>query len=388
MEREARTKRVFILGAGSAKSHTGGVFPGIDEFFVCAKELGITVDLSPSLSARKHYEGLQQFVQQHFGYSVVRAKGSLNIEDVLTHVEIELQRNPSGPLVTVNEQLKELIREVLLMLSERVKGLDATAGEYREFAQRLTYHDTVITFNWDLLLDEALQYEQHPYAAFGDKVEPGGLGMQWTNFLNRFTGNRQNLFHDKAVVFPEPYSEWGREGGFYLKAHGSIDWYSCQNPGCRLVGILFRKNEPRVKYYCAECGEAVVNVLVPPVLNKQLHAYPAIRSIWNAAAREMGIANHLIIWGYSLPATDFYSKWLIRQARHPKLETVSVINPAILSRRKKAYGEYARTVHSLFVGTVDRESLRFYEDFQDYVSGREVHQKYSSIGLRKLKAEA
>ena len=40
-------------------------------------------------------------------------------------------------------------------------------------------------------------------------------------------------------------------------------------------------------------------------------------------------ARELVIWGYSLPPTDFYSQWLFRQAPPHRLERVRIINPEV-----------------------------------------------------------
>lgn len=383
------TKRIFLLGAGSSKSHTDGLFPGIGEFFARAKKLQLTIDEEQPSEIRKGYEQLYDFVQEHFGCSIIHTDRAINIEEILTYVEIELQRNSSGPLVTVSEQLNDLIREVLLKLSDCVgdQNADSPSGGYKEFAERLGYRDTIITFNWDLLLDEVLKLCEQPYKQ-DREVGESGVGKQYANFLNRFTSNLKQRFDTSAPLIAEPYSEWRGDDGFYLKAHGSIDWYSCKNTSCRAAGMLFTKNEPQTDYSCAECGEAVMNVLVPPVLNKQLHAYPAIRSIWNTAAREIRATEELIIWGYSVPATDFFSKWLIRQARQKNLKSVTVINPSVLTGSKKNYAEYARGVHDMFSDLLTWESFRFYENFSDYLAGLEVRQKHPSSRLEVMRRKA
>jgi hypothetical protein len=68
---------------------------------------------------------------------------------------------------------------------------------YLEFAQRLDLRDTVITFNYDTLLEQALDAVGKPYRLFSTRFKSGGTEVDTSR-------------DDEVVV---------------LKVHGSIDWF-------------------------------------------------------------------------------------------------------------------------------------------------------------------
>lgn len=381
------SKRIFILGAGASKAHTCDVFPGIGEFFQRARDLNITCSNEHGLKIKEEYKALHDFIKKHFGLSVVKTTKNLDIEEILTYVEIALQKNSSSALLSINEQLKGLIREVLIKLSHKISHRDPAGESYNQFSDLLDHTDTVITFNWDLLLDNILMSQRGnprnftPTRRYAD-------GIQYVNFRSLYAGN-SGFFDERSMpAIKQPYSQWEHSSGLYIKAHGSIDWYCCVNQSCRANNVLFIVDNPEIVYYCAECHEQVVNVLVPPVLNKQMNTYSVIRSLWNTAAKEMQTVEHLIIWGYSLPATDYHSKWLLRQARHKHLKKLTIINPAILTKRKRGFTNYKRNIVDMFKGQLDMSSIELYETFSDYVSDIDVLDKYPVLRKRQIRTKS
>jgi hypothetical protein len=75
-------------------------------------------------------------------------------------------------------------------------------------------------------------------------------------------------------------------------------------------------------------------MIIPPVLKKEYRQYPLIRRIWNIASKEIESADEIIIWGYSLPPTDFLVFGLLRQARDKSLKRLILINPNIVRRKE------------------------------------------------------
>lgn len=369
-------KRLFILGAGSSKCHMEGNFPGIGEFFSMAKDLKITT--SPSGKVASRFSQLEDFLNTLFGWSLGRPSRSMDIEAVFTIAQIALERNTSIDHAAVNNQIKDLVSEVLLDLTQRLAPtVDANRNaSYYLFSRRLELRDTILTFNWDTLLDGALKFRGASEAEA--KELHSQTAQQYVNFRGRFLGNRGNdLEPPRQVFLTEPFSEWEGTWGYYLKMHGSIDWYSCDNRNCVLDGTLFEINHPGVMHYCGECGEPLNNNLIPPVQNKPLQSNPAIRRIWNVAAREMRVADDLIIWGYSLPATDFYSNWLLRQARSAKLKSLTLINPEVGQGRKtKRVGPYARRMREIFKNQFTTEQIRLFEEYADYLADIDVFAKH------------
>lgn len=387
---ETRTgKRVFVLGAGSSIGHLKGEYPGIANIFAFAKRLLITVDSTSARSPVERYQRLYEFIRENFGQSILDQSAAIDIEELLTFVEMTLERQEDGDLLQVNKLIKEIIRAVLI---EQPKKVEIEDGEYHRFNAMLDESDTIISFNWDLLLDGVLSEQLNQWYWMRENTEHKAL-TQYKNFVDAFVVRKKDLLsgvvhsgYNPEVQFP--YAGKETSIPMYLKAHGSVDWFACSNSACRASTVLFMVDDPSEKYFCSECHEPMMNILIPPVLNKRIYSFPAIRRIWNTAAKELTLAEEVVLWGYSLPPTDFYSKWLLRQARTGNLKRLTIINPAVVNnprqgdRTKVALGRaYVRRIYDIYRGVVDKDGLSLYENMYDYSFDQELRQKYGgSLG--------
>ena len=188
---------------------------------------------------------------------------------------------------------------------------------YRTFVQRLSPNDVVLTFNYDTLLEQALDDIAMPYT----------LTPEW--WLTRNT----------------PPS--GQEYIDLLKLHGSIDWYDRHyhddanrrradqglglpdldpifgpqrlvqpEPLCRgPVGVHGQHILPRVfrvsnhsKHFPFEegLGSHVVPFMLPLAYDKLL-GYDAILDLWENMHRTSDAYSSIIVIGYSMPPYDSYA---------------------------------------------------------------------------------
>lgn len=338
-------KRIFVLGAGSSISHSQGLFPSINDFFLRA--------IDHAIGDKSDLRELDKYIRIAFGKNIARDK--VNIEDVLTRVDIEIEQKPSPDLLMLRERLIKLIQTLLIELGNKVGD---NQGHYNYFTtQILTSRDTIITFNWDLLLDNLLNRE-----SIIDENKPRE-GQYWQMyFLN--TGYWERTIAGQSV--DPPYRAWGENWksreGHYIKMHGSLDWYYCVNEMCRARGRPFPMKLVGERLYCFECFEPMEILMVPPVLNKGIIQQSLIRRIWNLAKNEITTCQELIIWGYSLPATDFYSAWLLGQARLSEmLEKLVVINP------DKSENVLERLVQP-FRDKLSEHNIVLFNDFDEYIS--------------------
>jgi len=121
-------------------------------------------------------------------------------------------------------------------------------------------------------------------------------------------------------------------------------------------------------------------VIVPPVLNKSLSKIAAIRRIWNFANRCIQAAEELVIWGYSLPPTDFYAENLLRRTRKKELHKVDLVNPEVVYhmhevRRNRIFIRRFEDVVGLKWG----KGLEIYESIEDWINGITAGSKYGFI---------
>lgn len=358
-------KRVFILGAGSSIAISGGKFPSINDFFVSAKSLGLTKN--------PEFEEIKNYLHKSLG---IKSPGMLNIEDLFTHIEIELERYNSPEITKIRLQLLKLIREVLIGLEENT-SINLDQNEVLNKKWKIVATDTFITFNWDLLLDNIFGRKN---ILDGPRDTPGhSQYKQYDNFIKNLSVHSEFTWAHLSIG--DPYIKWDSNNGFILKLHGSVDWFSCINEKCRAWQKVFPLSKPLQTYYCSECHEPLENLLIPPILNKTYRQYSFIRRIWNLAAQEVRSANEIIIWGYSLPTTDFYSKWLLRQGRTDLIEKLVIINPFLVigQKEKKIRRNFLTFFTEIFKGVGSLKKISLFEDFDDYCEGLDIPQKYGLL---------
>jgi hypothetical protein len=355
-------KRVYVLGAGSSIAHSRGMVPSVTGFFPLARKL--------QLFSTYQFKELVSCVREVLG---LKARNQINIEDLFTHIEIELEKGSSSRLLEIRGQLFDLIQ---LVLSSSEKELSNDEGEYTRLLPKLEPSDTIITFNWDLLLDNVLNRERILSAIETRKVDKDTKSGQYWQFIQHLSARGEETWEHIAIS--PPYCDWNPNVGYYLKAHGSIDWFYCLNDSCRAFRKVFPTMDYTKPHFCSECHEKLQRLLIPPVLNKGYGQYPLIRRIWNLAAKELNSTNELILWGYSLPPTDFYSFWLLRQTREAPLQRLVIINPSVRRGRRKVRlnSPFVSKFYSIIRGKKPKEIIELYEYFGDYCDGIDILKKY------------
>lgn len=362
-------KRVYILGSGSSIGHSRGKFPSILDFFSLAYKQGY--------HSLEEFKRIDEFAKQFLGKNIFTAKSRIDIEEFFTLVEIEVERSHSPSLLHIKNKLLQLIQRLLLDLGEK---LDSKTSEYDFFIEKLREKDTVITYNWDILLDNKLDRKailENWYQKISRSNRKITL-KHYENFVVKISAFSEATRANIAVN--APYEEWNPDHGFYIKAHGSVDWYYCANEACRAFRKVFPVQNLRSRHYCSECHEELNCLIIPPVLNKGYRNYPMIRKLWNLASKEIASSSELIIWGYSLPPTDFYTSWLIRQARKGHINKITLINPEVVTKNRKGHRvriSFIRKYYDIFRDIIPKESVDLYETFSDYRQHNDIFMKHS-----------
>ena len=65
---------------------------------------------------------------------------------------------------------------------------------------------------------------------------------------------------------------------------------------------------------CSLCGSPLVNVIVPPTMNKSFEKFPKLGLLWSLAYRELNKADRVVIFGVSFAPSDYYLRWLFKKA--------------------------------------------------------------------------
>jgi len=174
-----------------------------------------------------------------------------------------------------------------------------------------TYGDTIITFNYDLVLEATATIYNRNRAEKGKNIGFAfntmfGKSNIVSDDINRyFIKNGQHDFFPAIDIFSEEASAIN-----LIKLHGSINW---------------KLNNDNNKTF-----------IVPPTWNK---SDTEIRKLWNLAYEELTKAKRIIIIGYSFPEIDIYVKSLIALALNENsiIQNIYFINPDSENAKKIVY---------------------------------------------------
>lgn len=297
---------------------------------------------------------------------------TLSLEDVYTQIELDedhlasiqglapglfLQQGSGEALdqPTVKQQLLEYVR---CRLEIDIEDVPVTCSVHVSLLEHSLLPednpDTIITLNYDLIVDEALR-----------SVESDRQGLPvYTGRLDRL---REFLIPRELTRAVVPYLlPQERDVGYYLKLHGSLDWLYCPNPGCPNHNAFFphfpagSRSAHSAGSACATCGVSLEWVLVPPTMKKSFERFPKLGLIWRLAHEELKAATKVVFFGVSMAPSDYYLHWLIRSSLvHRESEPeVTVINPSedALDRTRRLTGVNPRPYKSVEQYLDERDS--------------------------------
>mgnify|MGYP007097579674 CR=1 FL=1 len=218
----------------------------------------------------------------------------VNVERLLSEMraneELFESSRPATGRFTIDE-LTERRQKLLLSLAKwfhelQRKALDTTPAWLTGLVDKMRRERAqVISFNWDLVLDELL---------FGDSLSPAAYGLTHA-----------------------------RDGPRLIKPHGSLNWYEVST-GKHLHDskklILHGSGADAVyafKPYRAPASSkrTYMPLIVPPVFNKQFDG-PVFQNLWREAVSILSSASHVRFLGYSLAEADFHARFILRCGFH------------------------------------------------------------------------
>jgi len=356
-------RRVYVLGAGASASFSdkGISCPCVRDFFVCASKLG----LIERYKSESMMSTLWRFLRIEFGVRKAELQdATINIEDVLTLLDKRIEEYENRGQYYV-KGLKRRVQRGFNLLSTRFQLiafighvlLEITNGRlcplHKKLADQLTNDDTVITLNYDLLMDTALQSK-------GKWMQDTGYGIRFKSVIEG--GKFVDVNSSAKSQIP------------YLKLHGSLNWLHGENPynwmriGSHLpLGqdiFLLRKidhkisSEPidilgKYEYEENDLYYDLVSLLIAPRADKPYGSFPeAFNVLWDIAKSAIETAEEIIIIGYSIPISDTRCQQLIGNAtnngRKPAFIIVNRSPSAIEGRLRRIIGYSASSVYGSF----------------------------------------
>jgi hypothetical protein len=244
---------------------------------------------------------LEKIIEFHHPAFVAGRKTSFpDIEELLASIAVNLElfdasRPAEGTFTKAHleESREELLFTVARWFHElyedasKIPWLSKIIGDFRR------ENAAIVSFNWDLLLDQRL---------FGDRLDSNSYGL----------------------------SEGPGTGPALLKPHGSLNWYETtqiHKVADQKRVKIFHHEQPAECIYAflppreirSKLGKRYTPLIVPPTYLKDF-ARPIFRRLWSRCTEVLSTPRRLVFLGYSLPAADSHAQFIFRCRFHNQLE--------------------------------------------------------------------
>lgn len=361
-----RKLNVYVFGAG-ASSHakaplaTELLKAGFD--LICEAEPSqISIEsrrtvaaLLDTLYGSKLVSKIEEAIQNRYLYLLDPKFPSVTIEELLSFVDIGISNNETWlPYKELQQALYDFVFETIEQSTffsfggHLASNADGTLNRDRNCYHKLVDYlidlngqNCFISFNYDVLLDEAVSINDHRII--------GDYNLDFTDVEN---------YNDYWKVIKGQRSPNDID---ILKLHGSMNWGRCVN--CKKFYLAFYKKYNAYKSKtCKICNSHLSQVLVPPTYRKRIEEY-GISCLWDKASDSLSNADHITIIGYSFPDADIEAKWLFKRslAQGGKRPNLTLVEPQLEVRKKIA---------KIFGNTVGEMSC--FNTFEDYCERKQL----------------
>ena len=354
-----KRQKLLIIGAGCSQNYAQGesnidglVSPLDTNFFKMARKVLLNTNLERSFSVM--IEEMVHQLHKLYGYDAfefqdwintadaskfleVLEDNRLSLEKVMTQLILEnevFQRMPplndyyqaKNRAIDFDDSPFALIELVALTISKALQG--PVCSEHIKLANSLSQGDAVISFNYDILMDNALRETE--------KLTDCGYLVPFQRVSDGQTWRRADEEPSDITL---------------LKLHGSLNWLHCSYCNSTFLN-RFEKINPEYSSFpknCPNCGESNAyfqRVIVPPFLAKDYSLQP-MKYLWGQANRYVSKAREIVIIGYSFPPTDFATEALLRDSlpwSSQRQTRFTVVNPD-----KEVYERFRRVFNSSIV---------------------------------------
>ncbi len=317
-------KTVMLLGSGvSRAARSGGALskrPPLDADFFEIARTGKHV-------LRKSVVDTLNALVGDYSKALIRS-----LETSATYLYLKAVDSPSGSSYhTGFLSLLTLLQQVLAVTTNDLK-LGRRSLIYRFILcelRKLEHPEdlTIITFNYDLVIENALQEITLNNRA-GVFVFPGCYR------LDDFVSSPGARNHPEFNSISKEH-----EGVAILKLHGSMSWQSKHTSDSPRPSALFHPNReihvinsrhivPSLRWRPGARLVYLKPIIVPPVSGKRNMMHSSMQKLWNLSAAKLEEADRIIIAGYSCPPLDLEARILLSEnLRKNSSKKIYVIDP-------------------------------------------------------------
>ena len=363
--------RLFVLGAGF--SALGGLPLGN----------GLLERVREDVRASFQFAGWDGTLEQEIGeWSSLYPAESIDLERVLaySHRKHYLRLIGSDEYFEHGSRSIVAARRAIQRILIQATPSD-TPQPYRSFAQQLCPRDVVLTFNYDTLLEQALDDVGMPYTLSPEwwlKTDPGKFEPRFVDLL-KLHGSidwYDRHYHDAAV-------RWHAEQGHDVPNRDPIFGPAPTVPRERLArgtmeGEFGKHILPRVfrvpnhsEHFPMEerIGSNIVPFILPPAYDKLLGNDP-ILDLWENLHRTQDSYSSIVVIGYSMPPYDSYA-----------YETLGRLFVEYQQGGDLTYSEHRRVPIQLITLADSRQHALKGFPFLDSAKTRVWHQGFSTDAL-------
>lgn len=346
-------KRIFLLGAGFSKE--AGLPLGnelIDFILNKLKNSANVLDTGDT----GFYQEISDFLK---GIQIKFPELIEDVELLFTEIDLALIGNFAGLFKDIGFSIEDLRMFRMKLSGALVRAFEYAHFEFSyeraekilerredanqifwKFCQNLNKEDTVITFNYDLIIEKGL-WLQNKWTF----LDGYGLNKNINDFQDTWGGRYPS---DKPIEsFVKVYKPHGSLGWVYDDSSGQIIFMPNYFPG--YTGLFCEKN-----LHTAGARWDEGTTFIEPSYIKQFDR-PIILDIWEKAFHEIQQSNELIIIGYSLPEADTAARiFLATGVRSSQILSITVVN-------------LSNEVFDKFEGLFGRKVLRKRMSFKEWV---------------------
>ncbi|WP_374035791.1 SIR2 family protein [Bdellovibrio bacteriovorus] len=271
-------------------------------------------------------------------------KRSKNVESFMSYLNEELPYERESQYLRKIAAAKDLSRYIWEVISSHDASYRGkSGGKHKFFCKLLTEHASVITLNYDLLLESSLESAARSFPGRTFNLLRS-YGMPLTPVSNRDGSGRLGAYppNFRPKIF---------------KLHGSINWFYSGRSSYYGEQIYVRDG-----FGDSHLWEDKTPLIIPPTFSKSSYFNnESIRFLWNSAYIELKKCKKIILFGYSMPGSDSVVKTMMENCLSREAKVV-VVNPdqSVLHRVQLSLGE---------------------REYSYYGSGEEFVQKYTDGNL-------
>lgn len=333
-------KTVFLLGAGASRGavkhvlHKGKQLkpPLNGDFFKVAATYARAE--GSNSQARRRLDRLRKAFKQD-----LPVKGEPTMEEAFSLLYIakdfpEIYRSGSGRRHQAGErkEIEDFFRLLFPILTMLDRGNDCDTG-YDRLSSRLGSNDTLITLNYDTMLDSALHRRgwdaKTGYALSGNKGK-----VKW-----------------ESVPLPSGQTPLRST---LIKIHGSTNWFvrgSVSNLKKVFASKPVKVTRPRENEIAGH-----VRQVVPPIYGK-IFEHDHWRKLWTKAFADLCDAEVFVVVGCSLIDTDFHLRALISTLVRRRKKDENRFAKVFLVDRTKVRRKWAAVLKGSYVKAIEYNSF-------------------------------